>query len=189
MKMKTLHRIQNKIYINTIDIQITFHYNDVIMGSMAYQITSLTIVFSAIQSGADQRKHQSYASLWGIHRGLVNSPHKGPVTRKMFPFDDVIMWEHFYWQWNECIIKCRFVRADPKKFSFNKHSQITLKLWATSKYTISSCMIKWYSIHPQFTYMVEDKVDGYTDKHMGVAKNWRNVFNDASLWEQDKIWF
>ena len=45
-------------------------------------------------SDADQRKHQSSASLafvWGIHRGSVNSPHKWPVTRKMFPFDDVIM--------------------------------------------------------------------------------------------------
>ena len=42
----------------------------------------------------DQRKHQSSASLafaWGIHRWPVNSPHKGPVTRKMFPFDEVIM--------------------------------------------------------------------------------------------------
>ena len=29
--------------------------------------------------------------LEGIHRWPVNSPHKGPVTRKMFPFDDVIM--------------------------------------------------------------------------------------------------
>ena len=28
----------------------------------------------------------------GIRRGPVNSPHKWPVTRKMFPFDDVIMW-------------------------------------------------------------------------------------------------
>ena len=28
---------------------------------------------------------------WGIHRGPVNSPHKWPLTRKMFPFDDVIM--------------------------------------------------------------------------------------------------
>ena len=40
------------------------------------------------------KKHQSSASLafvWGIHRGLVNSPHKGLVTRKMFPFDDFIM--------------------------------------------------------------------------------------------------
>ena len=52
------------------------------------------LVYSTVYSGVDQRKHQSSASLafvWGIHRGLENSPHKGPVTRKMFPFDDVIM--------------------------------------------------------------------------------------------------
>ena len=88
---------------------------DVIMGAMPSQITSLTIVYSTVYSGADQRKHQingwvkhggggcqdldqrkhqSSASLTfvrGIHRWPVNSPHKGPVTRKMFPFDDVIM--------------------------------------------------------------------------------------------------
>ena len=67
------------------------HYCDVIMGAMASQITSLTIVYS---TGADQRKHQSSASLAfvrGIHRWPVNSPHKRPVTWKMFPFDDVIM--------------------------------------------------------------------------------------------------
>ena len=70
------------------------HYNDVIMGTMASQITSLTIVYSTVSSGADLRKHQGSASLAfvrGIHRSQVNSPHKGPVTRKMFPFDDVIM--------------------------------------------------------------------------------------------------
>ena len=64
------------------------------MSTIASQITSLTIVYSTIYSGADQSKHQSSASLafvWGIHRGPVNSPHKWPVTRKMFPFDDVIM--------------------------------------------------------------------------------------------------
>ena len=33
----------------------------------------------------------SLAFVWGIHRWPVNSPHKWPVTRKMFPFDDVIM--------------------------------------------------------------------------------------------------
>ena len=71
------------------------HYNDVIMSTIASQITSLAIVYSIVYSGADQSKHQSSASLafvWEIHRGPVNSPHKGPVTRKMFPFDDVIMW-------------------------------------------------------------------------------------------------
>ena len=44
--------------------------------------------------GADQRKHQSSASLAfvrGNHRGPGNSPHKWPVTRKMCPFNDVIM--------------------------------------------------------------------------------------------------
>ena len=57
----------------------------------ASQITSLTIVYSTVYSGADQETRQSPASLafvWGIHRWPVNSPHKGPVTRKMFPFDD-----------------------------------------------------------------------------------------------------
>ena len=63
------------------------------MGAIASQITSLTIVYSTVYSDADQRKHQSSASLaivWRIHRSPVNSPHKWPVTRKMFPFDDVI---------------------------------------------------------------------------------------------------
>ena len=75
-------------------IFIRCHYNDVIMGTMASQIASLTIVYSTVYPGADQRKQQSSASLafvWGIHRLPVNSPHKGPVTRKMFPLDDVIM--------------------------------------------------------------------------------------------------
>ena len=64
------------------------------MGTIASQITSLTIVYSIVYSDADQRKHQSSASLAfvrGSHRGPVNSPQKWPVTRKMFPFDDVIM--------------------------------------------------------------------------------------------------
>ena len=73
---------------------LAFHYDDVIMDTIASQITSLTIVYSIVYSDADERKHQSSASLGfvrGIHRGPVNSPHKWPVTRKMFPFDDVIM--------------------------------------------------------------------------------------------------
>ena len=77
-----------------------YHYDDVIMSTIASQITSLTVVYSTVYSGADQSKHQSSASLafvWGIHRGPVNSPHKWPVTRKKFPFDDVIMsWARHY---------------------------------------------------------------------------------------------
>ena len=58
------------------------------------EIISLAIVYSTVYSGADQRKYQSSASLVfvrRIHRGPVNSRNKWPVTRKMFPFDDVIM--------------------------------------------------------------------------------------------------
>ena len=71
-----------------------YHYTDVIMGAMASQITSLTIVYPIVYSDLDQRKHESSASLAfvrGIHRRPVNSPHKWPVTRKTLPFDDVIM--------------------------------------------------------------------------------------------------
>ena len=73
------------------------NHNDVIMSAMASQITSLTIVYSTVYSDADQktlRKHQSPALLafvWGIHLWPVNSPHKGPVMQKTFPFDDVIV--------------------------------------------------------------------------------------------------
>ena len=84
----------NEFFLNIGPNLVNGHYDDVIMGAMASQITSLTIAYSTVYSGADQRKHQSSVSLAfvrGIHRGPVNSPHKWPVTRKMFPFDDVIM--------------------------------------------------------------------------------------------------
>ena len=70
------------------------HFSDVIMGAMAFQITSLRIVYLTVYSGADQRKHQSYASLAFVRefpRWPVNFPNKRPVTLKMFPFDDVTM--------------------------------------------------------------------------------------------------
>ena len=70
------------------------HYSNVKMGAMASQITRVSIVYPIVCSGSDQIKHQSSASLAfvrGIHRSPVNSPHTWPVTRKMFPFDDVIM--------------------------------------------------------------------------------------------------
>ena len=70
------------------------HYSDVTMSAIASQITGVTIVYSTVCSGADQRIHQSSSSLAfvrGIHRSPVTSPHKGPVTRKMFPFDDATM--------------------------------------------------------------------------------------------------
>ena len=68
------------------------------MSMVASQITGVLTVYSMVCSVADQRKHQSSTSLAflrGIHQWPMNSPHKGPVTRKMFPFDDIIMNKDF----------------------------------------------------------------------------------------------
>ena len=70
------------------------YYSDVTMSAMASQITGVSSVYSRVCSGANQIRHQSSVSLAfvrGIHRWPVNSPHKGSVTRKIFPFDDFIM--------------------------------------------------------------------------------------------------
>ena len=75
------------------------HYTGIIMSAIATQITGVLIVFSTVCSGVNQREHQSSASLafvMGIHWWPVDFPHKGPVTRKMFPFDDVIMWNYCF---------------------------------------------------------------------------------------------
>ena len=71
------------------------HYSDVIIRAIASETTDVSNVYSTVCSGADERKHQSSASLAfvrGIHRWPLNSPHSGPVTRKMSPFNvNVIM--------------------------------------------------------------------------------------------------
>ena len=81
-------------YIVIYHFSLKKHHSYVIMSATASQITGVSIVCLTVGSGADQRKHQSSASLafvWGIHWWPVNSPHKRPVTPKMFPFDAVIM--------------------------------------------------------------------------------------------------
>ena len=90
--MKYVHGCVLFCFVTIISLQ--WRHN----GPMASQITSLTIVYLNVYSGADQRKHQSSASLdlvRGIHRRQMNFPHKWPVTRKMFPF----WWRHHVLQW------------------------------------------------------------------------------------------
>ena len=100
-------------------------------------ITSLLIVYWTIYSRADQRKQQSLALLAfvrGIHRWPVKSPHIGPVTPKMFPFDDVII------DWNILVHTSEFsegTRSIPWQMSFlsTSHRQpfyIEYKLWTCS---------------------------------------------------------
>ena len=83
------------------------HYNDVTMDAIASQITSLMTIYSTIYSDADQRKHQSSASLAyvrGIHHWPVNSLHKWPVMRKK-----VSIW------WRRHGLNCRIA------FRFDRH--------------------------------------------------------------------
>ena len=64
------------------------------MSAMLSQITGVSNLHSTVCCCADQRKHESSSSLAfvrEIHRSPVDSPHKGSLTRKMFPFDYVIM--------------------------------------------------------------------------------------------------
>ena len=100
------------------------HCSDVIMSAIAFGFTGITIVCSTLSPCADQRKHQRSASLAfvrGIHQWPLNSPHKGPVTRKMFPFDDVIMrwpgplpttrhWKTKTTKSYQSIVKCLYTR-------------------------------------------------------------------------------
>ena len=98
------------------------------MSTIASLITSLAVVYSTVYSDADQRKHQSSASLafvWGIHRDRWIPRTKGQLRGKMFPFDDVIMWNdnwhRFVWQiccWitHHCLLNSLFLDNTKENF-------------------------------------------------------------------------
>ena len=111
------------------------------MSAMVSQITGVLIVYSTVCSGADQRNHQSSVSLAfvrGIYRWPVNSPHKGPVTRKNFhlmtsswDWLDTVMKKE---SWRGLIFKrLRFiVVANCEKVTNQLHC-VTMRLTFTSK--------------------------------------------------------
>ena len=72
-----------------------FHYNDVIMGAIASQITSLTIICSIVYSDADQGKHQSSASL-----AFVRGIHRGPEQMASYAENVSIWWRHHVPDWS-----------------------------------------------------------------------------------------
>ena len=98
--------------------------SDVIMSVKASQITSVTIVWSTVFSGADQRKQQSSVSLAfarGFHRWPVDSLHKGPVTRKMSQFDGADVFNLISPSWGiemniyACLLSTRLMKIIFKK--------------------------------------------------------------------------
>ena len=146
------------------------------MSAMASQITSLTIVYLNIYSGADQRKHQCSVSLVfvrGTHRWPVNSPHKGPVTRKMFPFDDVIMSITLrLMEWNQ-----------PKIYSICpipiQYCNSTGPLCHAYKDAICWASLKWHGL------VITSEIFLYSNRQ--TCKWWQSMFIWYSLWLNDAI--
>ena len=141
------------------------HYNDVITGAMASQITSLTIVYSTVYSGTDNRKHQSYASLdfvRGIHRWPVNSPDKRPVTRKMFSFDAVIMNTYFAHSVVHVLLE-----SDPHESYTNR---IGLQLFdRDALHLYLYCKWLWHSVYAHWHHMIYRSITDGMHAASGLA--------------------
>ena len=113
----------NRISIDPGNGLSSSHYNDVIVGAIASQITSLTIAYSTVYLDTHQRKHQSSASLAfvrGIHRSPLNSPAQMAVTRKIFPFDDVVKFD------GNLLRLCTTTDGDD---NFGDHNEVLGWLW------------------------------------------------------------
>ena len=141
-----IHAISTGIKLDRLNsIVRSSRYDDVIMTMLASQITSLTVVYSIVHSGVNQRKHQSSASLAfvrEIHRGPVNFPHKWPVTRKMFPFDDVIMkLKHFRCYFPFCAGICWSPVGSPHEGTAMRTSVIKFLLfWTNREQTVEQAL-------------------------------------------------
>ena len=185
-----------------------FHYSDVIMSMMASQITSLMIVNLTFYSGTDQRKHQSSAPLAfvrGIHRWLVNSLHKKTVTRKMFPFDDVIMFSRNWYakQLNNVIMYVSLSRKwlcahSSVILMFIKH-KVTLKWahkeFATPVHTLSYIYCLQYGIENYIRLVKNGTMGGPWERHLEIyLKNIKNSqtmlnFTRGFLMLFVRVWF
>ena len=146
------------------------------------------MVYSTVYSDTDQRKHQSSASLAfvrGIHREPVYSLHKWPVTRKVFPFDDVIMNGREMWQVDSVpmIIKTNTER----NLRTHEIGLVTLSLsWCTSNTTRStlSAILSYpgqtCSIHFPYRHAMM-----YCLSDPGVLKRLKRPDNDRSVYHKD----
>ena len=123
------------------------------MSAMAPQITGVTIIYPIVCSGTDERKHQSFASLAfvrGVHLWPMNWPHKTPVTRKRFPFVDVIM----ICQIVGYHIRGKWLIHDPKHHKDNKSQNLehdTYNQTAASQTIIPPKLVTWNTIECRYT--------------------------------------
>ena len=119
------------------------HYGDVIMGALASQITRLAIVYSTVYSDADERKHQSSASLafvWGIHRDRWIPRTKGQLRGKCFH----LMTSSWYvWKYVPLIVAVRPSAKILKPYDFwceSNSMQISLCSHTKTNQLITKCL-------------------------------------------------
>ena len=129
------------------------------MNAMASQITSLMIIYKRLFMAHIKEKHQSSALLAfvrGIHRA-VNSPHKWPATRKMFPFDDVAMW-HLFQEADIAVAPLATTLARSQVIDFSEtFMEVPLTLLVHKGITVNS--LEELLDHPTLQVCVE--FDGY----------------------------
>ena len=122
----------------------TYHYDDVIMTRLASQITSLTVVYSIVYSGVNQRKLQSSASLAfvrEIHRGLTRT--NGQLRGKCFH----LMTSSYRSCWQHCNALVR------------THCNNIHMLGQCSTYRSDEC--KLCKTYPQYTIMWTECINCY----------------------------
>ena len=122
--------------------------------------------------GADQRKHQSSASLAlvrGIHRWPVNSPHKGPVTRKMFPFDDVIMIFD-----NHCRMVSILVKAEEESFGSKPRMGLNISIIYWAKLCWYAIVAYQINIYTQYQNQTDFRSNDRITNRQMCWRNWRH---------------
>ena len=168
------------------------HQSDVIMSAMASQLTSVSVVCLTVCSCTDQRnisKLRALAFVRGIHRWSLDSPHKGPVTRKMFPFDDVIMerycriWNRsptLYVCWRPRHLQTQLWQNSDPVFTRDRHlAHLSLDKITAFSQTIFSSALSWMK---SFVFFIEISLTFVSKGPIGFGDNtdllwWNNVNN------------
>ena len=146
---------------------------------MASQITGVSIVYSTVCSGADQRKHQSSASLAfvsGIYRWQLNSPQRESVTHKIFPFDDVIMPIRILWSTYDRMALCTFTRPWP--------SPLVMLAWTADELSCGQAS-DWYT-HTHTYTRTDTQTQAMT---MPEGQNWPRIKSHGDIFLRRKVLF
>ena len=121
------------------------HYNDVIMGAIASQITNLTSVYSMVTSKL---------RVTGLcaRNSPVNFPHKWPVTRKIISFDDVIMNAVYYllFIWSK--------HQEAHMVSFHGHCMRSYWFWIYLNLSVFMFLLRFYFSNNKITNIMRGMV-------------------------------